>query len=292
LIKDKYDIIHIHHPDPMSNLALWLIKPKGKYIVHWHSDILKQKYLMKIYRPLQTWLLKRSDAIICTSKPYADNSNDLKPFLDKISIIPIGIDKSKLLFDQSVVNSIKKRFKNKKIVLAIGRMSYYKGYHFLIEASKYFRPEVILLIIGEGELKNELEKKVIKEELCEKIIFLGKENDIIRNSYLYASDIFVLSSIFKTEAFAIVQLEAMAFGKPIVSTKIPGSGVDWVNQNMISGITIPVQNSLSIAKAVNLMVEDLNLYNQLSNNAMLRFKNNFTQKIMSNKIIKLYQQIL
>jgi glycosyltransferase involved in cell wall biosynthesis len=292
LIKKKYDIIHIHHPDPMATFAIWLIKPKCKLIIHWHSDILRQKYLLKIFRPFQTWLLINCNAIICTSKSYADNSPDLRPYINKVTVIPIGIDNSKLIFDRNIVDQIKKRFFNKKIVLSIGRMSYYKGYGFLIEAVKYFNPNINLLIIGEGELKKELQEKVINENLSDQICFLGKVDDILRNSYLCASDVFVLSSIYKTEAFGIVQLEAMSFGKPIVSTKIPNSGVDWVNQNSISGLTVPICDPESIANAVNSIVENDELSFKLGKGSQDRFKSNFTQEIMIQSINKLYKDVL
>ena len=291
LISSKYDIIHIHHPDPMTAIALWLIRPKCKVIVHWHSDILKQKFLLKIYRPLQTWLLNRCDIIICTSPPYAKNSPDLKLYSKKIEIIPIGIKQSKLILNQTIAEEINNKFKGYKLVLAIGRMSYYKGYDFLIEASKFFRRDIKLVIIGDGELEKALKYRVDKENLTENIIFLGKVSEEIKNTYLYSCDIFVLTSIFKTEAFAIVQLEAMSFGKPIVSTKISGSGVDWVNQNLISGLTVPIMDSFSIAKAINLLTENSDLYNKLSTGSKNRFNNYFTQEIMIDKILTLYKKV-
>lgn len=292
IIRKNYDIVHIHHPDPMATFAIWLVRPKCKIIVHWHSDILRQKYLLKLFMPFQTWLLNNCNNIICTTKSYADNSTDLQSYNHKVTVIPIGIDSSKLKFDNDIVDEIKKKFHKKKIVLSIGRMSYYKGYEFLIEAVKFFKPEINLLIIGDGELKKNLEEKVEKEKLSNQIYFLGKVDDIVRNSYLYASDIFVLSSIYKTEAFGIVQLEAMSFAKPIVSTMIPNSGVDWVNQNFISGLTVPICDSLSIANAVNLIVENSDLRIKLGKGSHDRFKNNFTQEIMTQSIFNLYTDIL
>jgi len=102
----------------------------------------------------------------------------------------------------------------------------------------------------------------------------------------------VLSSIFKTEAFAIVQVEAMAFSKPIVSTIIPGSGVDWVNQNMLSGLTVPINNPHAIARAIQEIMENENLYLELATGAHRRFLDEFTQEIMINRLIKIYNKLL
>ena len=103
-----------------------------------------------------------------------------------------------------------------------------------------------------------------------------------------ACDVFVISSIFKTEAFAIVQVEAMAFRKPIVSTEIPGSGVHWVNQNNESGLTVPIKDPVSLAGAINSILNDSLLYEKLSAGASRRYKNEFTQQIMINRLVYIY----
>lgn len=291
-IKNNYDIIHVHHPDPMSVFAIWVVRPKCKIVVHWHSDILRQKILLFFYKPFQNWILNKCDSIICTSKSYAINSMHLNSFIDKVSIIPIGIDRNSLEIHKPTIDQINNKFKDKKIVLSIGRMSYYKGFEYLIEAAKSFNSDVVLIIIGDGELKSKLEEKVQKYRLSEKVFFLGKVSNIERNCYLNLSKLFVLSSIYKTEAFGVVQLEAMAFGKPIVSTKIPNSGVDWVNKNLESGLTVQIRDSYAISSAVNLILNDNDLYLKLSKGASNRFLNKFTQAHMCNSIKFLYDNIL
>jgi glycosyltransferase involved in cell wall biosynthesis len=292
-IHRNYDIIHIHHPDPMSALALWLVNPSSKIILHWHSDILRQKFLLKIFLPLQKWLLNRSDCIITTSPNYAFSSTHLSLFLNKIQIVPIGIDISKLNIDECKVNKILNCYSNKKIILAIGRISYYKGYEYLIDSVSKLNENCVLLIIGGGN-DNYINKllKNIPTEVKSKIILLGRLNDIDRNCYLAACDIFVLSSVYKTEAFGIVQVEAMALKKPVVSTEIPGSGVHWVNLNNISGLTVPIKNSKEIANAINSIIDSPLLHNKLSDGAYQRFQSEFTQNVMVNNLITIYNKIL
>lgn len=292
-IHRNYDIIHMHHPDPMSALALWLVKPSSKIIVHWHSDILRQKYLLKLFFPIQKWLLNRSDCIITTSPNYALSSTHLNLFLNKIQIVPIGIDISKLNIDESKVNNILNFYSNKKIILAIGRMSYYKGYDYLINSVSNLNENCVLLIIGGGN-ENYIKKllKNIPTKDKSKIVLLGRLDDVDRNCYLAACDIFVLSSVYKTEAFGIVQVEAMALKKPVVSTEIPGSGVHWVNLNKISGLTVPIKNSKEIANAINSIIESPLLYKKLSDGAYQRFQSEFTQSEMVQKLIKIYNKIL
>jgi hypothetical protein len=70
----EYDIIHVHHPDPMAALALFCSGYKGRVVLHWHSDILKQKVLLKFYMPLQRWLLKRAEVLVGTTPIYVKES--------------------------------------------------------------------------------------------------------------------------------------------------------------------------------------------------------------------------
>ena len=171
-------------------------------------------------------------------------------------------------------------------------MSYYKGYDYLIDSVSKFNENCVLLIIGGGN-ENYIKKllKNIPINIKSKIVLLGRLNDIDRNCYLAACDIFVLSSVYKTEAFGIVQVEAMALKKPVVSTEIPGSGVHWVNLNNISGLTVPIKNSNEIANAINSIVESSLLYNKLSDGAYQRFQSEFTQRVMVQKLIKIYDKI-
>ena len=290
-IKNNYDVIHIHHPDPMSAVALWFSNSSTKVVLHWHSDILKQRFLLKLFNPIQTWLLNRADVIIATSLNYAEGSSVLLPFKNKIKIVPIGLDNSKLCIDPFKVNQILERYKNHKIILSIGRMSYYKGYEYLIDSVRLIKEDCKILIIGGGKLSEKLKASIPSEHLG-KIEFLGNLNDLDRNCYLAACDIFVLSSIYKTEAFAIAQVEAMYFGKPIISTEIPGSGVHWVNLNNISGLTIPIKDSKSLAIAINKIVDDSKLYNRLAKGAFNRYQTQFTQELMIRRLICLYKELL
>jgi glycosyltransferase involved in cell wall biosynthesis len=287
----KYDIIHIHHPDPMSAFALWVINPNCKVILHWHSDILRQKYLLKLFWPIQRWLLNKADLIIATTFNYATSSLHLKPYFSKIKVLPIGIDICKLEIDKKIIDRILKRYENKKLILAIGRMSYYKGYEYLIDSISHLNKNCIIVILGGGNLINKLIERV-PPKFKNRIEFLGRVGDLERNCYLAACDVFVLSSIYKTEAYAIVQVEAMAFGKPVVSTEIPGSGVQEVNLNKTSGLIVPIKNSKAIAHSINSIIENPLLYEELSKGAYNRFKTEFTQELMVKRLIEFYKNLL
>jgi rhamnosyl/mannosyltransferase len=189
------------------------------------------------------------------------------------------------------VNDIKKAYKNKKIIFSIGRLEYYKGFEYLIESAKYLDDSYVILIGGKGSLDMELNKLILNKKLESKVVMLGEINYKNLGNYFEASDIFCLPSIAKSEAFGIVQIEAMSFGKPIISTQIEGSGVDWVNKNMESGVTVPIKNSEKIAEAIKDIMLTKERYNKFSKKSKERFLTNFTHSIMINKTINLYDSL-
>ena len=282
----NYDIIHIHHPDPMAALTLFLSGYKGRVILHWHSDILKQKTLLKFYLPLQNWLLRRADLIIGTTPIYVKESPFLKTVQDKIANLPIGIEQ--MSFTMKKVKSIRKRYQGKKIIFSLGRLVEYKGYAYLIESAKYLNDEYIILIGGSGPLKEELENKIKEQGVQNRVKLLGFIQDDELSAYYKASELFCLPSILKTEAFGIVQIEAMSLGKPVVATQIPESGVSWVNAQGISGLNVSPQNAKELANAIKTITTDNDTYQLFSKRALERYKTIFTRNLMIENCIKLY----
>ncbi|WP_430735662.1 glycosyltransferase [Halodesulfovibrio aestuarii] len=286
-IRNQYNIIHVHCPHPFANLLLFLIPTKAHLIVHWHSDIVRPKLLKKFYLPLQRWLLRRADAVIATSPNYASSSTDLLPIKNKVTIIPIGINPERLLVNSTKLREIKNKFSDKIIVFALGRHVYYKGFEYLIKAFKTLPANFILLLGGEGPEQQKLRQIAHDAGVKNKVVFLGKIAEENLGSYFQCCDIFCLPSIERSEAFGVVQLEAMSKGKPVVSTKIPGSGVSWVNQNGVSGIVIPPKDEKELAKALAGIGSGHTCLGNIANYV----ENNFNLKSMINEVIKLYNKI-
>ena len=136
-VQEDYDIIHIHLPDPMAAVALYLGRPKAALVLHWHGDVIRQKLMLPVYKPFQTWMLKRSDAILATSPNYIEGSSVLAPYRSRCHVVPIGVDISGIDVSSERVREIRERFKGKRIVLSIGRLTPYKGYEYLIEAARH-----------------------------------------------------------------------------------------------------------------------------------------------------------
>lgn len=289
-IRQEYDVIHIHHPDPMAALALFLSGYNGKVVLHWHSDIVKQKMLLWFYLPLQSWLIKRADAIVGTSPVYTEHSPYLREVQHKVICIPIGIEEP--LRNVALASLIKERYVGKKIVFSLGRLVDYKGYRYLIEAARSLSEECVVLIGGDGPLREELQTLVGRYGLESKVKLLGFLADEELPAYFEACDLFCLSSIQKTEAFAIVQIEAMAFGKPVVATRIKDSGVSWVNAHGVSGLNVTPCSGQELAGAISTILQDDELYDILSAGAGKRYEEMFTREKMIDKCMELYNNTM
>lgn len=287
----QYDVIHLHLPNPLANLVLLLSGFRGKVVLHWHSDIVKQKNILRLYRPLQNWLLKRADKIITTSENYAASSGCLKDHRSKIEVVPIGVDVSELAPDEQLVNQIRERYSNRKIVFCLGRMIYYKGFEYIVKAAEQLSDDVVVVIGGKGEEEERLRQLIVDAKLVDKVHLVGGIPHDQLGSYYQAAHLFCLPSVERSEAFGVVQVEAMSFSKPVVSTRIQGSGVDWVNCHQQSGLTVPVKDPDALAQAINSLVEDADAYTRLAEGAKERFQSLFTVDEMVSSVADLYRRI-
>lgn len=280
----EYDLIHVHHPDPMAALALRLSGYKGRVFLHWHSDILSQRFFLQFYKPLQNWLIRRAERIVGTTPVYVRESPHLAHAQDKCTYVPIGIDP--VLPDPQHTADIRSCFAGKKLILSIGRLVPYKGYSYLIDALTYLPDDYSLVIGGTGPLRESLESQIQDRGLQDRITLLGYVPDTDIADWFGACDCFVLSSTMKTEAFGIVQIEAMSCHKPVVATRIPGSGVAWVNEDGVSGRNVTPGKPEEYAAAIREVTENAEKFGE---SAYLRFLNCFTRNQMIINIENLYE---
>lgn len=288
-IAKTYDILHIHAPNPLGEIISFFTNKR--VIIHWHSDIVKQRFLYKFYRPFQKRVLQKSSRIIATSPHYLYSSGQLKEFLSKAEVIPLGLNPQRLeeeLNEQSDDETLA-RFDRRKIVLSIGRLVYYKGFEYLIEAGKYLDDDVVILIAGGGPLYGQLERMIKAYSLERRVFLLGRVErvaPIMRGCHL-----FCLPSITRTEAFGLVLLEALYFGKPLITTDVPGSGMSYVNIHGETGLIVPPRDPRALAEAIKQILNNPEIYEKFSENARRRFEEFAIQKI-GERIVNLYRSLL
>lgn len=288
-IRNFYDVIHVHFPNPIAAFCLFLfpVNSKAKVIVHWHSDIYKQKYSKIFFKFFQDFVLKRADVIVVTSKNYMEFSHDLKRFKKKCEVIPIGV-KPVMKIDLRDEGFFLKKYpyQGKKVVLSIGRLTSYKGFEYLIKSALYLSEEYVILIAGSGELYNSLNDLIKSLSLQGKVKLLGKvsHEDLVK-LYNFA-DVFCLPSIYRSEAFGLVQAEAMSLSIPVVSTNIIGSGVNWVNKDGVSGVTVSPRQPKSLADAI---IEVSSHRNKYSLGAISRYNQFFSSRVMLDSFKNLYK---
>lgn len=291
LKKLKANIYHFHHPYPWGDISYLIAKPKGKVIVTYHSDIVKQKFLLKVYEPFMMRFLSQADKIVATSPRMIEYSPILQKFKDKCIAIPLGIESEKfdtINVDPVKVADLRQRY-GPNIVLFVGRLIYYKGIEYLIEAIR--KVNANLVIIGSGPLKEQLVKQARTIGVKNRIFFIDKLSDEELPEYYHACDVFTLPSIERTEAFGIVQLEAMASGKPVISTNLT-TGVPFVNKDSETGFVVKPKSPVELSKAINCLLENDKLRYKFGETGKARVKKEFTVKLMTERYLELYKSLV
>jgi len=291
-IDKNYDLIHVQAPDPLAFLALFLVRPTAKVVIHWQSDVVRQKKTLKYFLPLQNWVLSFADKIVCTTDNYAHNSPCLQNFQDKIEVISLGISNESLISNKKNVEKIKAKYQNKKIIFALGRLVSYKGFEYLVESSQYLDDDFIILIGGTGVEKTNLLKIIDNNNLHDKVKLLGYLSAEEKNDYLESCFLFCLPSITKAEAFGVVIAEAMTFSKPIVSTNMQNSGVSWVNEHNVTGIQVDSKSAKQLADAFVQLANDKNLYQKMCEKSWERYNNFFTREKMIVSLKNLFRSLI
>lgn len=293
-VMDDYcpDIVIFHYPNPyVAQLLLKYCKLDFKLIVYWHLDITRQKKLGKLFRKQSLKLLERADIIVATSPNYIDGSNYLSQFKSKCIIIPNCINSERLsptCTSNVKLSELNEKYSGQILCFALGRHVEYKGYRYLIEASKYLDERFKICVGGHGPLTDEL-RKIASDD--KKVEFLGRISDEDAIAYYQACNIFCFPSISKNEAFGIALAEGMYFSKPTVTFEIPGSGVNYVSLNGITGIEVPNCDSKAYAEALIKLADNAELCRKYGENGKQRVLDNFMDEQFKINIQKMIMSL-
>jgi len=291
LRRARADIVHVHLPNPMAEIAYLLARPPGKLVAAYHSDIIRQKHLFKLYRHINEAFLSRADAIIASTPQNVEHSPVLSRFKGRTRVIPYGVNPDDFVMTPERrirVGELRERF-GPRVVFFVGRHVYYKGIQHLIRAMKSV--DAHLVIGSDGPLTTELERLTRSLELTSRVTFVGRIADEDLPCFYHASDVFCLPSVERSEAFGIVQLEAMACGVPVVSTRLT-TGVVYVNRDGLTGLLVPPADSEALAEALNRLLGDERFRRKLGEQARERVHREFTHDINARRMLELYADLL
>lgn len=287
--RHRFDCIVLHAPNPMTTMALAvsdLLSPlREKLVVFYHGDILVESPLYRaaysLFRPIENRVFGKADRFIATSPNLARFSAVLRRFAGKVSVVPLMIPDEWAAFTPEEEREARrlKAEAGKPIVLFVGRLIPYKGLDTLIPAVAKV-PGAVFVIVGDGPLDGELRKQAAALGVADRVVFAGRAGNL--KPYYLACDLFVLPSTTPVEAFGLVQLEAMSFGKPVVSSDLP-TGVTYANLDGKTGLTFPVGDSDRLAEALNRVVADAGLRTRLGDFARERVRTEFLTSAVGRK---------
>lgn len=291
LSKDR-DIVQFHLPFPLGDLACLLSGYKGKVVISWHSDVVKQKRWMILYRPIMKHFLRRADLILIGAQGIAKGSKYLEKFLKKCKVLPFAIEDHILVSSgEYLLEHGYERENQETKFLFVGRLVYYKGCSVLLEAMAKMRDASILTIIGSGSLESDLKHQCHNLGIEGQVEFLGNVSPEKMKRCYEEADVFVLPSVERSEAFALVQLEAMAYGLPVINTNLP-SGVPEVSVHMETGLTVEPNDENGLAMAMDWMCCHHEERNLMGQRARERVEKMYTQRDMISNLLAVYCDLL
>lgn len=290
------DVLHLHMPNVSCFWALLLPSARAlPWVVHWHSDVEPSRFRLGLrlaypyYRILERALLERSDAIIATSPQYLNASRALDPWRLKCRTVPLGLDPDRLPDirpDEPDALWLGQGLR----LLSIGRLTYYKGFDTLIRAVAGARG-MELVIVGEGEEREALERVLYEQGAPPTIRLVGAADDRTCQRLLASCDVFCLPSRERTEAFGIVLMEAMRYGKPVVVSDLEGSGVKWVVQDGKNGVLVAPDDVAAWRGALHGMAEDRRRRLTLGAHGRIRYEREFAIDRTVAKLSEVYASV-
>jgi rhamnosyl/mannosyltransferase len=287
------DVIHVQVPNPAAVLALLLARPRVPVVVTYQSDVVRQKLLARLFLPLERLFYRRVRLILTTSPTYPAGSRFLVGLRDRLAVLPMGIDlepyRRPSARHREAAEALRQRF-GRPLWLACGRLVYYKGLLTAVRALS--RTPGTLQVVGDGPEQAALEAEAQRLGVRDRIVFVGAVpyQEIV--PYYLAADAFWFPSNARSEAFGLVQVEAMACGCPVINTALFGSGVAWVSPHEVSGLTVPVDDPEAFAAAAHRLLEEPGLRAHLSGGAQARAQSEFDHRVMAERSMVLYQAVL
>ena len=292
LRKARTDLVIIHEPNPMALLAYFLARPAGKLIVWFHSEVIRPSWRYALfYRPFLRFAFARASRIIVASPTLAASAPQLRGWQSKCLVIPYGLEITQGDVSPRVAaraDAIRQEAAGRPLVLFVGRLVKYKGVDVLLEAMRGVSATAML--VGNGPERAALQQIADREGVTDRVTFLGEVDPDELAALYRACDVFVLPSVTRQEAFGVVQIEAMACGKPVISTDL-GTGSGWVNQDGETGFVVPPRDVRALHDALVRLLADDTLQKRMGAASRQRARAMFGADRMAASVLALYHEV-
>jgi rhamnosyl/mannosyltransferase len=290
----RFDIVHLHFPDPLGQLAAMALPRSVKRVISWHSDIVKQRTALTLYRPLLDPFVRDADAIIGASPQHFSSSQQMvagKPG-QRREVIPYGFDAAALAWNDAArarQAALAGQPRSRPVIFTVGRHVYYKGFDVLIRALA--RLDAELWIGGRGPMTESYREVARQAGVADRVRFLGFVPDAELRAWYEACDVFCMPSTERAEQFGLVQLEAMHCAKPLVATRL-GTGVEYVTLDGVTGLLVPPGDVDALAAALGRLLGDAALRARLGAAGRERVEKEFSVRQMVDRTVALYRDLL
>ena len=314
LLRQHPDVVHLHYPYPLGEVSAWLLRRGRAVVLTYHADVVRQATIMRYYRPVALRVLRWVDAIVVSSPPMR-RSALLAEHQTKLNLIPFGIPVERFRAEPPEADLARLRTRiaamfsratsasertdssvtpilphpDTPTLLFVGRLRYYKGLDTLIRALP--RIDARLLVVGIGPMEAEWRALATDVGVADRIAWLGEAPDADLPALYHLADLFVLPASHPSEAFGLVQVEAMAAGLPVVCTEL-GTGTSYVNQDGVTGRVVAPRDPQAMAEAINALLADPDHRAALAAAARLRVAAEFDLDVMVERVLALYEQVL
>lgn len=292
----RADVLVVHVPNPTAEIGYLLTRPRGRLIVRYHSDVVRQAAAMKVYGPIQVTFLRKADMIIPTSRPYVDTSPTLQAVMRPLSeearartirVVPLGILTEEFARpDAAKAAQCRARYGGGYVLFA-GRHRYYKGLEYLVRAAPLIQAPVVM--IGDGPERPRLE--ALAREVGATIHFPGTLSQADLVDHLHGCEVFAFPSVERSEAFGMSILEAHACGKPVVATRL-GTGVEFANLDGETGLNVPPRDPDALAAAINRLLADTQMRTAMGERARIRVNREFHAERAARDEFALYEEAI
>jgi glycosyltransferase involved in cell wall biosynthesis len=293
LFRSPPDVLHLHTPNPTMLLPLTLFKLRCALVITHHSDIVRQQLLKHAHHPFELAVYKRATAVLATSENYAKGSELLARFRDKTCVFPMGLDLKPFTSPCESARTHEREYRARfpgPLWLCVGRLVYYKGVSIAIDALKDVPGH--LVVVGTGPMEADLRARAQRNGVADRVIWRGKTSTEELVGAYHAATALWFPSLVRSEAFGLVQVEAMAAGCPVLNSAIPWSGVTWVCRHEETGLTSPVGDPTALASAARRLLEEPLLRSRLAAAAVRRAKDDFDHQTMTRRCFDVYHRVL